>query len=228
MKPVKHSTPVPIKKARIEIIPLIDIMFFLLASFMLVSLSMINMKGVDVNLPTAKAAEPNEKPDLLIVGVDALDDIYFGQDKVAKNDVPAKFKQIYEQNKDQKIFIRTVPKATYETFLYVFDQCRKSGLEKVSLQTKIAETLQAPPPSMGPPPAAGPAAPTGEPAAAAPAAPGNPPAEPGNPPAAPGNPPAAPENPPAAPENPPAAPVTPENAPTAPPPSPTTQPSPSQ
>ena len=219
MKPVKHSTPVPIKKARIEIIPLIDIMFFLLASFMLVSLSMINMKGVDVNLPTAKAAEPNEKPDLLIVGVDALDDIYFGQDKVAKNDVPAKFKQIYEQNKDQKIFIRTVPKATYETFLYVFDQCRKSGLEKVSLQTKITDTLQAPPPSMGPPPAAAPAAPAGEPAAAAgepaPAAP----AAPGNAPAAPGNAPAAPAAP--------ATPATQENAPAAPPP-PAAQPSPSQ
>jgi biopolymer transport protein ExbD len=219
MKPVKHSTPVPIKKARIEIIPLIDIMFFLLASFMLVSLSMINMKGVDVNLPTAKAAEPNEKPDLLIVGVDALDDIYFGQDKVAKNDVPAKFKQIYEQNKDQKIFIRTVPKATYETFLYVFDQCRKSGLEKVSLQTKITETLQAPPPSMGPPPAAGqaapagePAVPAGEPAATAPAAPGNPPA----------NAPAATTTP----ENAPAAPSTPENAPAA--PAPPAQSSPSQ
>jgi biopolymer transport protein ExbD len=214
MKPVKHSTPVPIKKARIEIIPLIDIMFFLLASFMLVSLSMINMKGVDVNLPTAKAAEPNEKPDLLIVGVDALDDIYFGQDKVAKNDVPAKFKQIYEQNKDQKIFIRTVPKATYETFLYVFDQCRKSGLEKVSLQTKITETLQAPPPSMGPPSAAAPAAPTGEPAAAAP--PVAPPSEPAAAaPAAPGN----------APASAPAAPATPENAPAAPPPA---QSSPSQ
>jgi biopolymer transport protein ExbD len=231
MKPVKHSTPVPIKKARIEIIPLIDIMFFLLASFMLVSLSMINMKGVDVNLPTAKAAEPNEKPDLLIVGVDALDDIYFGEEKVAKNDVPAKFKQIYEQNKDQKIFIRTVPKATYETFLYVFDQCRKSGLEKVSLQTKIAETLQAPPPSMGPPPTVAPAAPAGEPAAEAPAAPGNAPEAPAAPgsapaaPAAPGNAPAAP----AAPGNAPAAPASPaaqENAPAAPPPA--AQPSPSQ
>jgi biopolymer transport protein ExbD len=204
MKPVKHSTPVPIKKARIEIIPLIDIMFFLLASFMLVSLSMINMKGVDVNLPTAKAAEPNEKPDLLIVGVDALDDIYFGQDKVAKNDVPAKFKEIYEQNKDQKIFIRTVPKATYETFLYVFDQCRKSGLEKVSLQTKISETLTAPPPSMGPPPAAAPAA-------AAPAAPAGEPAAAGN----------APEAPAAA-----VSPAAQENAPGAPPPA--AQPSPSQ
>ena len=214
MKPVKHSTPVPIKKARIEIIPLIDIMFFLLASFMLVSLSMINMKGVDVNLPTAKAAEPNEKPDLLIVGVDALDDIYFGEEKVAKNDVPAKFKQIYEQNKDQKIFIRTVPKATYETFLYVFDQCRKSGLEKVSLQTKIAETLQAPPPSMGPPPEVAPAAPAGEPTAAAPAAPGSAPATPVSP--------AAQENAPAA----PASPAAQENAPAAPPPA--AQPSPSQ
>jgi len=212
MNPVKHSTPVPIKKARIEIIPLIDIMFFLLASFMLVSLSMINMKGVDVNLPTAKAAEPNEKPDLLIVGVDALDDIYFGEDKVAKNDVPAKFKQIYEQNKDQKIFIRTVPKATYETFLYVFDQCRKSGLEKVSLQTKIAETLQAPPPSMGPPPVA---APAGEPAAA-PAAPAG--EAPAAAPAAPGNAPATPAAP--------ASPATQENAPAAPPPA--AQPSPSQ
>jgi biopolymer transport protein ExbD len=225
MKPVKHSTPVPIKKARIEIIPLIDIMFFLLASFMLVSLSMINMKGVDVNLPTAKAAEPNEKPDLLIVGVDALDDIYFGQDKVAKNDVPAKFKEIYEQNKDQKIFIRTVPKATYETFLYVFDQCRKSGLEKVSLQTKISETLTAPPPSMGPPPAAAPAAPAGEPAAAAPAAPTGEPAAAA--PAAPTGEPAVAA--PAAPDTAPAAPASPaaqENAPGAPPPA--AQPSPSQ
>jgi biopolymer transport protein ExbD len=45
------SSPVLIKKARIEIIPLIDIMFFLLASFMLVSLTMMNMKAIDVNLP---------------------------------------------------------------------------------------------------------------------------------------------------------------------------------
>ena len=66
----------PHKKARIEIIPLIDIMFFLLAAFMLVSLTMINMKGIDVNLPTATSAQPNSKPDFMIVSVDALLDIY--------------------------------------------------------------------------------------------------------------------------------------------------------
>ena len=72
----RHISPVPIKKARIEIIPLIDIMFFLLASFMLVSLTMINMKGIDVNLPTATSAQPNSKPDFTLVSIDALMDMY--------------------------------------------------------------------------------------------------------------------------------------------------------
>ena len=52
--PVKLGSKQPSEsEARIEIIPLIDIMFFLLASFMLVSLSMVNLKSVKVNLPTA-------------------------------------------------------------------------------------------------------------------------------------------------------------------------------
>ncbi len=44
------ASPIPKKHARIEIIPLIDIMFFLLASFMMVSLSQTTMKGMKVNV----------------------------------------------------------------------------------------------------------------------------------------------------------------------------------
>ena len=54
---MKMRSPIPKKHARIEIIPLIDIMFFLLASFMMVSLSQTHMKGIRVNLP-----EPNAPP----------------------------------------------------------------------------------------------------------------------------------------------------------------------
>ena len=71
------ASPLAKKHARIEIIPLIDIMFFLLASFMLVSLTMINMKAIEVKLPTAVSADPNTRPDFVIVGIDALMDIYF-------------------------------------------------------------------------------------------------------------------------------------------------------
>src|SRR5437762_12898481 len=49
------GSPVPKKRARIEIIPLIDIMFFLLARFMMVSLSQTHMKGIRVNLRAAVA-----------------------------------------------------------------------------------------------------------------------------------------------------------------------------
>ena len=58
------NSPVPKKRARIEIIPLIDIMFFLLASFMMVSLSQVHMKGIRVNLPAIVApTQPLPTPD---------------------------------------------------------------------------------------------------------------------------------------------------------------------
>ena len=61
---MRMRSPIPKKHARIEIIPLIDIMFFLLASFMMVSLSQTHMKGIRVNLPSLMcqpaAAEPGE------------------------------------------------------------------------------------------------------------------------------------------------------------------------
>ena len=50
---MRLASPVPHKRARIEIIPLIDMMFFLVASFMTVSLSETHMKGIRVNLPAA-------------------------------------------------------------------------------------------------------------------------------------------------------------------------------
>jgi biopolymer transport protein ExbB/TolQ len=60
---VKIASPIEEKKARIEIIPLIDIMFFLLACFMAVSLSMIQMRGMKISLPTAANTQPESKND---------------------------------------------------------------------------------------------------------------------------------------------------------------------
>jgi biopolymer transport protein ExbD len=130
------SSPIPIKKARIEIIPLIDIMFFLLASFMLVSLSMINMKGIDVNLPTATSAQPNTKPDFILVSIDALMDIYFEKEKVNRDDILAKFQALYNGNKDVRIFIRSDKDATYDTVVFVLDKARTAGIQKVGLEIK--------------------------------------------------------------------------------------------
>src|SRR5207237_10808275 len=73
---MKIGSPLPHKKARIEIIPLIDIMFFLLASFMMASLTMIKLQSIKMDLPTATTASRDLKPDILNVSVDKLGDIY--------------------------------------------------------------------------------------------------------------------------------------------------------
>ncbi len=51
----------PRKRGRIEIIPMIDVMFFLLATFMLASLAMQNLHSLAVNLPQGKAAPMSAK-----------------------------------------------------------------------------------------------------------------------------------------------------------------------
>ena len=66
---MRVSSPIPHKRARIEIIPLIDIMFFLLASFMMVSLSQTHMKGIRVNLPAAIAPPPTGPKDYVSIKV---------------------------------------------------------------------------------------------------------------------------------------------------------------
>jgi biopolymer transport protein ExbD len=143
------SSPVPIKRARIEIIPLIDIMFFLLAAFMLVSLTMINMKGIDVNLPTATSAQPNSKPDFTMVSIDALLDIYVEKEKVAKDDLLPRFQKLYEANHDVRIFIRADKDATYETVVFVLDKARTAGIQKVGLEIKAYQSSSPPAPSPG-------------------------------------------------------------------------------
>ena len=138
---ISHSnSPVQIKRARIEIIPLIDIMFFLLASFMLVSLTMINMKGIDVNLPTATSSQPNNTPDFTMVSIDALMDIYFEKEKVPKEDVLARLQKLYDANHDVRVFIRADKDATYEAVVYVLDKARTAGIQKVGLEIKAYDS----------------------------------------------------------------------------------------
>src|SRR5947207_14090609 len=79
---MKIGSPLPHKKARIEIIPLIDIMFFLLASFMMASLTMIKLQSIKMDLPTATAASRDFKPDILNIAVDKLGDVYVGKTQV--------------------------------------------------------------------------------------------------------------------------------------------------
>src|SRR5436305_15228787 len=103
---MRVTSPVPKHKARIEIIPLIDIMFFLLASFMMVSLSQVHMKGIKVNLPTGQSGETQSKRDYISVSVNRDGNVFFHKDEFTyKNWLPT-FKTFSRRFHDAMWFVR--------------------------------------------------------------------------------------------------------------------------
>jgi biopolymer transport protein ExbD len=67
---MKFGSPIQARRSRIEIIPLIDIMFFLLASFMMVSLSMTRISSIKVDMPPARTGQRDVQPDFFSVSLD--------------------------------------------------------------------------------------------------------------------------------------------------------------
>jgi biopolymer transport protein ExbD len=138
------ASPIPHKKARIEIIPLIDIMFFLLASFMMVSLSQTTMKGMKVALPVGASGKTQSKKDYVSLSVDKDGYTYFDKERIALEEVLPRLRKIYATNPDAKIFIRGDRDALHGNVTRVLDQIRSSGFTKISFEIKSQATAGVP------------------------------------------------------------------------------------
>ena len=134
------SSPIPHKKARIEIIPLIDIMFFLLASFMMVSLSQTTMKGMKVNLPIGSSGQTQSKKDYISLSVDKDGYYYFDKRRIALEEILPQLKQVYATAPEAKIFIRADRDALHGNVTRMLDQIRSSGFTKLSFEIKSEAT----------------------------------------------------------------------------------------
>ena len=130
------SSPIPKKHARIEIIPLIDIMFFLLASFMMVSISQTTMKGMKVALPTGTSGETQSKKDYVSFSVDRDGYIYWDKERIEYTDVVPRLKSLYVTNPDAKIFIRGDREALHGNVTRLLDQIRSTGYIKIAFEIK--------------------------------------------------------------------------------------------
>jgi biopolymer transport protein ExbD len=130
------TSPIPKHHARIEIIPLIDIMFFLLASFMMVSLSQVTMKGMKVNLPEGQSGEVQNKKDYVSLSVDKDGYYYFDKQKIALEEILPRLQQVYRTNPEAKIFIRGDAEAVHGNVTRMLDQIRSSGFTKLSFEIK--------------------------------------------------------------------------------------------
>jgi biopolymer transport protein ExbD len=129
---MRLGSPLPHKKARIEIIPLIDIMFFLLASFMMVSLSMIKLQSIKMNLPTAQKAVKDIKPDMLNIAVNKAGDVYISNRVVDLGEVIHTVSNKFRANTNVSVYISGDKDASHGAVIRVLDGVKRGGVEKVS------------------------------------------------------------------------------------------------
>ena len=123
-------------EGRIEIIPLIDIMFFLLASFMLVSLSMVNLKSVKVNLPTATRATLETKNDFASISVDRDGAVYLDKRPLGPNELALRLNAWHHTNENLRVFISGDQDVRYGAVIRVLDLVRSTGIQKVAFEIR--------------------------------------------------------------------------------------------
>src|SRR3954469_9455512 len=135
---MKLRSPLRPRRTRLEIIPLIDIMFFLLASFMMVSLQMQKVRTLRASLPTATLATSTTKPDLINLTVDH-------SGNVSIEGKPTPFPELFNLltnrhnlNTNVPVYITGASNATHGSIVYVLDFVKRAGIQRVAIAVKAA------------------------------------------------------------------------------------------
>jgi len=127
------------KRARIEIIPLIDIIFFLLATFIMVSLSMTKNQGVQVALPSASTAaslgDQSELDKTVTLSVNDKGEVFYNKEKITLAQLPLRLQTLKAGSKDPKVIINSDASAAFKYLVVVLDEVRKIGIAKVGINT---------------------------------------------------------------------------------------------
>jgi biopolymer transport protein ExbD len=114
------------KRGRIEIIPMIDVMFFLLATFMLTSLAMQRLDAVRVNLPQGRAQQMSQdKP--LTLSVDRANHVFINQQSVRLDQVKALVAKLL--HRDGNIVVAADEGAANGIVVQAMLEARKAGAE---------------------------------------------------------------------------------------------------
>lgn len=125
----------PTKRARIEMLPLIDIVFLLLVFFIYAMLSMTVHRGVAVNLPASSTAEVDKRL-LLTVSVDAAGTVFLDKRAVALRDLSTQLAQRASGETDPGVLLFADRSVTYQFLFTVLDRINAAGIQRVSLQAE--------------------------------------------------------------------------------------------
>lgn len=125
------------KKARIEMLPLIDIVFLLLVFFIYAMLSMAVHRGLAVDLPQSDSAAL-VKEELLAITIRADNSIQVDQQPVTREELSTLLASRASRDPDQAVLLFADKAVPYDRLFFVLDQLQQAGLTRISMQAEAA------------------------------------------------------------------------------------------
>ena len=130
-----------IKKARIEIIPMIDTIFFLLVFFMISTLSMARYSGLPVNLPKAASGQqPASESAAVTITQDGK--VFIDKQEVARDNIRSVLQQRLVTKPDLLVLINADERVEHGRVVEVMDDARQAGVVKMAIAVKPKDTRQ--------------------------------------------------------------------------------------
>lgn len=128
-----------LKRARIEIIPMIDAIFFLLVFFMISTLSMARFTGVQVNLPKA-ASESQTPAESAAVTLTKDGRLYVNKEPVAPGALRQSLQPLLAKNTELLVIVNADDAVPHGQVVQIMDEARQAGVTKLSIAVKPKES----------------------------------------------------------------------------------------
>jgi biopolymer transport protein ExbD len=124
------------KRPRIEMLPLIDIVFLLLVFFIYAMLSMAVHRGLPVELPSSSTVKL-DKGAPLSVTIRADGKIFLDRKKVTLEKLGDSLRHMSGTRREKGVLLFADRKVAYQDVFKVMDQIRLSGITRISLQAEV-------------------------------------------------------------------------------------------
>ena len=132
---MKIPSPIPKRRSRIVIIPLIDIMFFLLASFMMVALEMSRTENIRVNLPPATQSQQDYRPGMINIAVDKSGAVWLEKKEIPLAELGLVLSNRFRADMNLPVYISGDRDALHGDMVKVYETVRNAGIQKVAFMT---------------------------------------------------------------------------------------------
>jgi len=123
------------KKPRIEIIPMIDTMFFLLVFFMIATLSMTIQHGMPVSLPTAESST-DKMAEHVSLTLTREGRLYYNKEAITLQELEMRLANLRQSSSDPSLLINADEQVPHGRVIKVMDLIRLSGITSMGIATQ--------------------------------------------------------------------------------------------